>query len=591
MNKKYVLPFLLMALTLVACNPKVEPSTSSTSNSQDNSQTSEGPSSEAPISEDTSNSGSEVTVDPNIEETLINIGYTKVNGWPTTQVAAFLEESQNIIELPSLTTTDTFFYSINEDDNGTPWMQIVQPSQTNYYEQFKNALVNIGFTEETDPEMPNAFFGIDETGTIEYQSYLDVEVEQDGIVYPAGNYIDLIVSPYDGNVVVEDPLEDYEKVTGWPTTQINTAIANSGLEILDEVPAISIENETYFVAGEFFGIQLLEIFVPTATDELLTTVAGQIDATKYEVTVGDGELSANPTNQTLLFQGAFYNAADGYPDGIFFYIYLFGFDDSSAFDTLEIATGWPTEQVAIHMEENTNVIPSLAVEGETRFVHVPTGDFPAYLQIVLPGDSRVDEYKTILETAGYTVTADEEDSNYYLAVSEDGTVEIEFTHYLAGEGYPEATFIFLTAKQPAPVGVDGVATFDFIDERSLVSGTAALATWTVSPVSMKIEKNTSAQDVANFGEANGPFYSDPLRLYVGHKVTFTADEGYYISSVVVNAVSGRVLTAQEVVGATAVTSGTATTFTASENVSTISFVVGEKQTRWDSVVVNYLPIA
>ncbi|MFA6645322.1 MAG: hypothetical protein WCS76_03045, partial [Bacilli bacterium] len=88
-------------------------------------------------------------------------------------------------------------------------------------------------------------------------------------------------------------------------------------------------------------------------------------------------------------------------------------------------------------------------------------------------------------------------------------------------------------------------------------------------------------------------YTNPLRVYANHVVTFSIEEGYVFDSIVITANSSSyadVVSASSITGGTASVEGSVVTITAEEGAEVISFVASA-QTRWNSLEVNYSEVA
>lgn len=84
-------------------------------------------------------------------------------------------------------------------------------------------------------------------------------------------------------------------------------------------------------------------------------------------------------------------------------------------------------------------------------------------------------------------------------------------------------------------------------------------------------------------------YSNPLRVYANHIVSFSIATGYVFDSIVIttgSATYANLVGSATISGGTALAEGVVATITAGASVTTISFTV-TAQTRWISILVNY----
>ncbi|NCA97185.1 MAG: hypothetical protein EOM77_03280 [Bacteroidia bacterium] len=343
-----------------------------------------------------------------------------------------------------------------------------------------------------------------------------------------------------GGVADGSTLLEYGYVTsvGWPVDYIGDFLSEYGHT--EVVPSYETSRTVYYAEYiDEYDCPTLDLII-LGDDDLHSAWGNVLTAASWDITTGsqDGTdfFYGYNSDETIYVQGAWFAADADYPAGTYFMISILEekggeIDDSSVYDTLDVAEGWPSAEIVSFFADydNDTVVPGLVVEGETRYALVTDSAFyDPYMLIVLPGDSRVDEYVDILEAADYLIEEDEEQAGYYYATEANEMVLVEVAYFEAGDGFPAATFVFLTPTEviEAPVGVDGVATFDLTNENALITKDGTQSVWSCSPVTMTIDKNDATVEVGN-----GSYFSNPLRVYAKQSVTFAADEGNTISSI------------------------------------------------------------
>ena len=125
--------------------------------------------------------------------------------------------------------------------------------------------------------------------------------------------------------------------------------------------------------------------------------------------------------------------------------------------------------------------------------------------------------------------------------------------------------------------------FDFSSTAQRTALSTSQQTWVSGDITMVINKNTGG-NIAD--------YTNPLRVYAGHSAHFSGNSSVTsIESIVVTANStsyANELGNSTFTNATASVSGAIVTITVTTPTSPVSVVL-EKQSRWDSMVVNYTP--
>jgi len=126
------------------------------------------------------------------------------------------------------------------------------------------------------------------------------------------------------------------------------------------------------------------------------------------------------------------------------------------------------------------------------------------------------------------------------------------------------------------------ANFNFANATQRTQLDTSSQTWVAGDITMLVEKNTSTTNVAD--------YTNPVRIYASHKVTFSgASNVASIESIAIVANSAsyaNVVGTSTFTGATASVSEANVTITASPSTKVVSFVAG-KQTRFNTLAVNY----
>jgi hypothetical protein len=448
-------------------------------------------------------------------------------GWPADFISAYISECGHTEAIPSYVTSRDVYYIDYINSYDEPSLELIILGDDDLHADWGNVLQSasweVAFANDQGQDYFYAF-NSDETLYAQGAWY----PAEEG--WPAGTYFMICVLEDKGSGGDENPLDQYTQSAAWPNEAIGVFTEN--LEGVSSLPAITYEKDLYYVEFEFLGMYVFEIVVPSSEADAIEDISAlgaQFAAAEYSVSIEDGVFSS--PDETITLNLLYSEASDGYPDALFVYIFAVPFDDSSIYDTLQIAEGWPTSEIATFFGEynNDTIVPSLSVEGETRYEYITDSNYyDPYMMIVLPGEDRTDEYKQILETANYLVEEDEETAGYYYAYDADGMVIVEFQYAEAGDGYPAATFVFLTPTEvvEVPVGVDGVATFDLSNENALIVKDGTQSVWSVSPATMTVDKNNSDVNVGN-----GSYFSNPFRLYNGQKMTFSVEENYAMNSI------------------------------------------------------------
>lgn len=339
----------------------------------------------------------------------------------------------------------------------------------------------------------------------------------------------------DGSTLLE---YGYVTSVGWPVDYISAFLGEHGHT--EVIPSYQTARTVYYAEYiDDYDCPTMDLVI-LGDDDLHAAWGNVLTAASWDIVTGSDSgvdyFYGYNSDETIYVQGAWFAADADFPAGTYFMISILEekggeIDDSSVYDTLDAAIGWPSDEIIAFFADynNETAVPSLVVEGETRYALVTDSVYyDPYMLIVLPGDSRVDEYVGILETAGYLIEEDEEQAGYYYATEADEMVLVEVAYFEAGDGFPAATFVFLTPTEviEAPVGVDGVATFDLTNENALIVKDGEQSVWSCSPVTMTIDKNDATLEVGN-----GSYFSNPLRIYTKQTVTFAADEGNTINSI------------------------------------------------------------
>ncbi len=269
----------------------------------------------------------------------------------------------------------------------------------------------------------------------------------------------------------------------------------------------------------------------------------------------------------------------------------------------ELFAGWPGEAITAYLSSvgNNETVPALPNVSES-YVSLIADDpnFPdPYLEIYVPGAERTNEYKGILEAAGYDLElyVDEEyedDYDYYWGYNATETIDIEFG-YFVDEEYDEAgMLVYITGYESGsnpggtgetPENPENAYAFSFANKAQLTTETATKGVWTNDGATVMIEKGESGHDVGN-----GSYWSNPLRVYALQKVTFTVPTGQTIDQVVVVTNDGKTVDGLEngtfAPNATVTSASVNVTIKPNSSVASISVVVSE-QVRFESLTIYY----
>ena len=140
---------------------------------------------------------------------------------------------------------------------------------------------------------------------------------------------------------------------------------------------------------------------------------------------------------------------------------------------------------------------------------------------------------------------------------------------------------FMTFYHGEPVDGNALIDFSTADQRESLSSEQQVWISDDGIVTLTVNKGSATSGIVD--------YTDPVRIYANHSVTFTIEEGYVFDSIVITAGTesyANVVAGSTITGGTASASGTVVTITADADVDEISFTVSA-QTRWASLEVNY----
>lgn len=389
----------------------------------------------------------------------------------------------------------------------------------------------------------------------------------------------VVVSPS----ISEEPsvggdIEGYTKVANWPTTAVSEYLLTS--EITTAVPAYTATKDFYYANYEDeYGPALCVICYSDSNAEALAHIdildkAGwTTDATTYADY--DFFLAQDP-DATVLIQIQFSEGAT--------YWFI-----APAGGSYESSTVWPSDIIGSFLTGNgvTDVtIPSYADASEFFYAEAEDEEYGHYLEVYIESadNAATIAYADILTKAGWTVT--EVETDLYFETTDAGKQVLVEVMFL--EDYQQTVWYFtLLDKVEVPVAEDGVATFDFSVETALITKDPTQSVWTISPISMTVDKGTSTVNVGN-----ASYFSNPLRIYASQVVTFSATAGYSISSIVIDVSDAKYLaplTASTIEGGTISGSETQATITVSEGATSVT-ITASAQFRFAKAVVNFAEV-
>ncbi len=332
--------------------------------------------------------------------------------------------------------------------------------------------------------------------------------------------------------------QGYNKSEGWPKEVIDTYL--SGREIVERLPDFSTTKETYYAQYEdifVFQQEIVEVAIFDTTMETTTALHDVLVAAGWSNSSNLEEKYIQFFNfeQSIAVMGGIYAGDETFPAMTMFYVA--GFVKTEPLEGFTTHEGWPTEVINDYLTSfgvTDVIVPALEVSGETHSLLVEDDPyFDPYIALIVPGANRVEEYKGILAAGGFTWEADEYDPDYFYALNATENVMVEFFFGEKEGDYPAGMYIFISAlgsqsgggEVADPSNPDSAIVINLRDESNMVGErNGKKTTWQNGDLKMEVTKNTSTVNVGNLdpSQPDKHYYSNPLRVYAGQLVTFTA---------------------------------------------------------------------
>ncbi len=244
--------------------------------------------------------------------------------------------------------------------------------------------------------------------------------------------------------------QGYTKAEGWPKNVIDAYLV--GREIVERLPDFNTTKETYYAQYEdpfVFEQEIVEIAIFDKTIETTTALHDALVAAGWSnySNLEEKYIQFFNAEQTIAVMGGIYAGDETFPSMTMFYIA--GFVKGEPLAGFTTHEGWPTEVINDYLVSfgvTDVVVPALEVSGETLSLLVEDDPyFDPYIYLIVPGANRVEEYKGILATGGFTWEADEYDPDYFYALNATENVMVEFFFGEKEGDYPAGMYIFISA--------------------------------------------------------------------------------------------------------------------------------------------------
>ncbi|MDY0345259.1 MAG: hypothetical protein RBR44_01695 [Bacilli bacterium] len=461
--------------------------------------------------------------------------------------------------------------------------------------------------EEIDPSGLNAILKFDVYSLLPEIYSNDYEVgDYSSESYPIDVYIDLFDWELNDVIAYETALES------------SLVLDEDNGYIIQENLYIFIYEDTENFDVPVFGLNIYSIAESVEKDEINPALLNTyFDFDIYvmipQIFSNDYEIGSYPS--------------EDYPVDVYIDLYDWTLDDVIAYDdalylSLDVDEnyGYVIQEnlfIFVNIDENTNV-PFINIYSDAAFVapevsalwpadainsffgspdigalvpaFVSAADFSYYVsgeddmaQLIIYTDYATvdgeDLYVSALETAGWVVDDTSYDTLGYIANDADEQIYLIFYWY---EGAMYWSFMAFY-HEPEPEPADGTALFDFSTADQRLSLSSDQQVWLSDDhvVTLTINKSSAASGIVD--------YTNPLRVYSGHEVIYSIEEGYVFDSIIITANStshADVVGNSIITGGSVLVEGSVVTITADAAAEVISFTASA-QTRWNSVEVYY----
>lgn len=490
---------------------------------------------------------------------------TPVTSWPSEGITALWSDH-------SLTVNDT-----------VPAFEADYYFLTDYYDNYSCFTVevrdqtSVATTEDVyTSTLTKAGWTVDKT-----------DYDNSGVIAMAPNQTIKLAYYLTGKIFSIDIYHNIPKVKAWPTADIASFL---GKDITETVPEFTWADGYYVSVSEASEIDVAHMTISmenvtgaddkakiAATETLYnTTFAGLnwiFDGSDYETA---GYYQTSPLEQILV---EYYYINDT------FTIYIMRNAEAGEYT---YATAWPTADIAsvLPSGEGAAVLPESAAGTSYSYKAITHDDGGTGIELrVASADMAAAKsaYETVLTTAGYSIP---EGKTYYVDNATKPTVVVSLsTSQPSSAGYQ---YLVITATNYVAPLADGV--FNMTKSFQRTSLSADKAVYVSGVVTLTIEKNGSAQDVGNAGQAYLPGEDGYSRFYTTQKLTFDVGEGNAISTIVIdnNGAKGgsSAITTGTITGGTAAALENVVTITASASTSVVTVVL-KSQIQVNKIVVNF----
>ena len=288
------------------------------------------------------------------------------------------------------------------------------------------------------------------------------------------------------------------------------------------------------------------------------------------------------------------------------YGYIYLMDGQLCYDAYhyDSVSEWPTEEIA-SITESFLGITTIIPEFEAPYYVLGMGydmfgEYP-YLSIDCYGltDEELltaeEDYLAIV-TEALGAPEFEEDYGYYLLTDDGG--ELDFSLTDDGKGL-EILLWGLPAEDegsgdeedpviptdPNRNEAEYTKTLSFANESHLTQKNATSSIWEYSPLTVKVDKDTST-----IGVGNGSYFSDPFRFYAAQKMTISVSSEYVIDYVIFSTKSGKGtegISGGTLTGCSVVSGATSTSITLNVSKLQSISIVASAQVQIESMTVGY----